>query len=82
MVCLCLSHESIHSSRLNAETNNPLTHNLLQLVANFCENPVDHQMDLLQLFEAKILQCRKTEQQVRWNCFSSLLIVLSFRSNL
>ncbi|CAF2714935.1 unnamed protein product [Rotaria sp. Silwood2] len=48
-------------NKLNQDTNNPL----LQLVFNFCETTSDQQQDIISLFESKIFQCKKTEQQVK-----------------
>ncbi|CAF1141045.1 unnamed protein product [Rotaria sordida] len=48
-------------NKLNHDTNNPL----LQLVLNFCEVTSDQQQDIISLFESKILQCKKVEQQVK-----------------
>ncbi|CAF1943031.1 unnamed protein product [Rotaria magnacalcarata] len=45
----------------NQNTNNPL----LQLVLNFCEVTPDQQQDIVSLFESKMIQCRKSEQQVK-----------------
>ncbi|CAF1087085.1 unnamed protein product [Adineta ricciae] len=50
-------------NQANDETNSPL----LRLIANFCEILPDqqHHEDVLSLFESKIIQCKKTEQQVK-----------------
>ncbi|CAF1435086.1 unnamed protein product [Adineta steineri] len=54
-LCNALQH------KVNEDTPNPL----LQLVSNFCEISSDQQQDIMSLFESKILQCKKTEQQVK-----------------